>query len=337
MRSIRTLSWPRRPRRIVASRWFLALLACICAAVLAGAALAATVGQETLIDVIFGSQPDPGGLDANGDGVLTVADVLLLPREIPPTPADTPTSTATRTITSTPSPTETPTPTPTVTLSPTPSPTATETPTATPVGLLFDGTVAEFVPHGVGDQLVYKITDPAGKMTIETTIVTSLDTLGNFVLDDQQLDGQKVVKHETQSYSDAITQLFFVGGSDVLRGLSTTCNPLLLRLRMPLIAQEMFSTVSRCTVRRDNTPIGFIDRTDTFTPIEIVDSITVAAGTYTQVVHLGGSTNLNGDMETDEIYFAPGIGAILRLEKHGTFTTRHELSGGTIGGVPVAR
>jgi hypothetical protein len=341
MRSIRTPPWPGPPRRFVSSSALLALLACMCAPAFAGAALAATVGQETLINVIFGSLPDPGGLDANADGVLTVADVLLLPPEIPPTPANTPTRTATRTITSTPTPTETatPTPTPTITLTPTPSPTATVTPTVTPVGLLFDGTIAEFVPHAMGDQLVYKITDPAGKMTIETTIVTSLDALGNFVLDDQRLDGQKVVKHETQSYVDTVTQLFLLGGSDILRGLNTLCNPALLRLRMPVIAQQMFSTTTRCTVRtaNSNTIVGFIDRTDAFTPIEIVDSVTVAAGTYTQVVHLNGSTNLNGDMETDEIYIAPGIGAILQLETHGGFTTRHELSGGMIGGVPVAR
>jgi hypothetical protein len=71
--------------------------------------------------------------------------------------------------------------------------------------------------------------------------------------------------------------------------------------------------------------------------MEIVDSLTVPAGTYSQVVHVHGTTDLSGDLETDEIYIAPGVGAILQLSTAGGQITKHELTGGTIGGQPVSR
>lgn len=111
-----------RARRIVT-----ALLALTCSYTLTSArpVWAATATQETMIEVLFGDAPETDGTDANGDGALTVADVLLLSPEPPPTP------TTTATATSTPLPSFTPTVTPTPTPSPTPSDTPTVTPTAT--------------------------------------------------------------------------------------------------------------------------------------------------------------------------------------------------------------
>jgi hypothetical protein len=337
---------PRRRDRARGQSDFVSRMACALFALLAYTsglafscpAQAATAGQDTLINVLFGSLPDPGGLDANQDGFLSAADLLLLPPD--PTPTSSATRTSTRTPSATPSPTETavPSSTPTPTSSPTPSLTATETSTPTPVGLLFDGTISDLVPHALGDRLVYRVTDPMGRVSTETTLVVT-ETGGAFVVDDLETVEQQPRKHERQSYTDTGSQLFFSGGTDLLRDLRTTCNPPLLRLTMPLIAGETFSTTVRCTVRIASRDIfvGFIDRIDTFTPIELLDSLTVIAGTYASVVHIHGTTNLSGDLESNEIYLAPGVGAILQLSTAGGQTTRRELIDGTIGGVPVAR
>lgn len=281
MRWIRTPTRPCRPRSIVAWPAY-ALLALLAYPYAPRPALAATPSQETLIQALFGDSPATESLDANGDGAVTVADI---------------------------------------------------------VGLLFAGTIAEFVPHAVGDQLVYRVTDPMGTVTTETTLVTSSDVGGAFVVDDQEVNGQQIKKHETQSYTDTGSQLFFGGGTDVLRDLRTACTPPLLRLTTPVVAGQMFSTTVQCEVRIVSRDIfvGFINRTDTFTPIDLVDSVTVPAGTYTQVVHISGTTNLSGDLETDEIYIAPGVGVIKQLSIAGGQTTKHELSVARIGGPPVAR
>lgn len=318
--------------------------------------------QDTLIPVLFGDAADPGGLDANGDGSVTVADIVLLPAEVGATPTATrpvptatatvllPTSTATPlppTATSSPTQTATPTATPTETVTPTPSetPTPSSTPTQTltptPEGLLFAGTISEFVPHGVGDQLVYRVTDPTGRVTTETTTVTSMDDAGGFVLDDLQKNGQQTIKHEMQSYTDTGSQLFFTGYTDTFHNPNTrtVCDPPLLRLTMPLIAGQTFSASVRCQLYllSSGANIGFVDRSDSFTPKDIVESVTVPAGTYTNVVHISGTTNQGGEPETDEFYFEPGTGVVLQLQTFGGKTTRHELTGGTIGGVPVGQ
>ena len=242
---------------------------------------------DTLIQVLFGDLPSTDAEDANGDGTLTIADVLVFG---PP--------------------------------------------------VLFAGTAAEFVPHDLGDQLVYRITDPLGVVSTETTLITSSAAGGVFVLDDQEVDGhQKVIKHETQTYTDTGAQLFFSGGTDEVLKLVTTCSPPLLRLTTPLLAGQMSSTTTHCIVTFSNgVLVGDIDRTDSFTPIDIVDSVTVPAGIYTNAVHVSGHTKLTGGAdETDEFYFVPGIGAILQLSTAGGQTTRHELIGGVIGGVPVGQ
>ena len=299
-----------RPRSEIRSiRWFLSWLLLALAAWLGAPLLAGTItsAQEDLIQVLFGDAADPGDLDANGDGTLTVADILLLGPDI--------------------------TPTPTLTPSPTPSPTET--------GTLFSGTIAELVPHAVGDQLVYQVTDPLGKVTIETTNVLSADAQGGFVVDDQIVSGQQLQSHQQQSYTDTGSQLLFGGFMDLFftPHTTTTCSPPLLRLVTPLVAEQTFSTTVRCDVRFTDSgvSIGFVNRTDTFTPRDLVDSVTVAAGTYTNVVHISGSTDQSGQLETDEFYIAPGVGAVLQLQSFSGQIYRHELIGGTIGGVPVAR
>jgi hypothetical protein len=186
---------------------------------------------------------------------------------------------------------------------------------------------------------VYRVTDPMGQISIETTLVTSTDGAGGFVIDDQAVLDDETTKHEIQSYRDTGIDLFFGGATDVLRDLATVCSPMLLRLTMPVIAGQTSSTTVRCDVRivsRD-IPVGHIDRTDTFTPIERLDSLTVEAGTYAPVIRIQGSTNLSGDVEDNEIYLAPGIGPILQIATASGQVTRRELIDGTIGGQPVAR
>jgi hypothetical protein len=280
----------------------------------ARATLATTPSRGALIPVLFG-EPDPGGLDANGDGVLTVADIILLGPDSTPTPTSTPTST----------------PSPTLTVTATASP--------TPSGLIFAGSVTDLLPHGQGDQLVYRVIDPMGKVVgTETTQVLSSDTNGAFVVDDQEVDThQKVVKHEVQSYTDTGSQLLFHSYSDTV--IRTACDPPLLRLTTPLIVGQTFSTSVRCDVYllSSGAPIGYVDRTDTFTPIELFDSYTVAAGTFSNVVHVSGTTNQGGTPESDEIYLAPGVGPILQLQTFTDQTTTYELTAGTVGGVPVGQ
>jgi hypothetical protein len=259
--------------------------------------LAATTGVDTLIQVLFGDLPASDGVDANGDGAMTVADIVVLAAPVAPTP------------------------------------------TPTPTGLLFAGVVSDLLPHAVGDQLVYQVTDPLGVVTTETTTAVSSDPGGTFVIDDQEVDAhQQVLKHERQSYTDTGTELLFDSYADEVANVVTTCAPPLLRLVMPLIAGQSFSTTIHCSIALpDGTPIGYLDRTDAFTPIEIVDSVAVLAGTFTHVIHITGSTQVVGTgPEAHEIYFVSGVGPILDLATTGGQTTRSELVSGTIGGVPVA-
>ncbi|MFI5394792.1 MAG: hypothetical protein ACHQ9S_04595 [Candidatus Binatia bacterium] len=261
----------------------LALLSCALAPTVARPALASPI-QQTMIQVLFADLPAADGVDANHDGVLTVADI---------------------------------------------------------VGLLFAGTIADLVPHAVGDQLVYRITDPLGGITTETTTATSSDAGGAFVIDDKEVDDhQQVITHEQQSYTDTGSQLLFNSFTDLVNHTNTICNPPspLLRLITPLVAGQTFSTTVNCSVYLSSgVYVGFVPRTDTFAPKEVVDSLTVNAVLYTNVIHVSGTTNQSGDLENDEIYFAPGVGPILQLSTSGGYTTRHELIGGTIGGHPVGQ
>lgn len=298
---------------------------CLYASTFAAPALAAPPSPETFIQILFGDLPDTDGADANGDGAPTVADILLIESGVSPTGTPTPTATPTLTATLTSIPSETPT----------------KTPTPTPIGLLFAGAVAELVPHGVGDKLVYRITDPLSKVTTETTTVISVNMQGGFMVDDKITSGQTLQLRQTQSYTDTGSQLLFNGFTDVffMPATITTCTPPLLRLTSPLIAGQMFFTSVECDVKfaDSGVEIGFVNRTDTFTPKEIVDSVTVPAGTFTSVVHISGTTNQSGALETDEIYVAPGVGPILQLASFSGQVYRHELVSGTIGGHPVGQ
>lgn len=330
--------WSRWPRRIVSRSWWpLVLFICLWA----GRVVADTATQGTLLDVLFGNIPNPGGLDANQDGFLSIADILLLPPDAPRTPSVTPTRTQTRTPTLSPTTTETPTETFTATSTPTPTATATVTETPTPIGLLFDGPISSLIPHSVGDQLVYKVTDPSMKVTTETTTVLSSDVDGNFVVDDRNTAQQTCNRgtHESQLYTDTGTELFFMGGTDLLCGVRAICEPHLLRLKTPVIAGEPHSTSSVCNARivSSGVPAGSIDRIDAFTPLDIVASLTVPAGTFSNVLRFSGTTSLSGEVESDEIYIAPGVGIVLQLATFGGQLTKRELVSGTIGGVPVGQ
>ena len=316
---IGTRTRPPTPHRIIA--WLAcAVLAPLACASPARPALAQTVQQDALIQVLFGELLPTEDLDANHDGTLTVADILLLGPQIPSTP--------------------TPTPTPTVT--PTETETFTPTPSPTQIGTLYSGTIAGLVPHAVGDQLMYRVTDPLSKVTTETTNVASNDSQGGFLVDDQITSGQQLQSQQTQSYTDTGSQLLFNGFTQLSSNppapqTRTTCTPSLLRLTTPLVAEQTFSTTVECDVFfvSNGMKIGFVNRTDTFTPKDVVDSVTVPAGTFTSVVHISGSTNQSGQLETDEIYLAPGVGVILQLATFSDQVYRHELISGTIGGHPV--
>ncbi len=137
MRTSCTSPRPWRPSRLGAALARV-LLAAVAWQLGPCAVLAATPTQATFIEVLFGDLPPSPGDDANGDGALTVADLLLLP----PGDSTTPTPGPTRTVTTTPppgatatlpaSPTATRTATPSPTHTDTPAPTATATLTATP-------------------------------------------------------------------------------------------------------------------------------------------------------------------------------------------------------------
>jgi hypothetical protein len=280
----------RAKRRPTTARWLARLLTVLLAGTAALAfwpgAVAATPTAGTLIQVLFGDLPTGEGYDANGDGAITVADVVL----------------------------------------------------AVPV--LYAGVVSDLVPHAVNDQLVYRVTSP-DMVTTETSTAVSSGPGGEFVIDDEEVDSQQeVLKHQLQSYTDTGTELLYSGYTDDTEPALVnvvTCTPPLLRLVMPLIAGQSFSTTIHCSVTTNGTPTGYVDETDVFTPIDIVDSIEVAAGTFTHVVHISGSRQITGAaLETHEIYFASGVGPILDLMTIGGQTTRSELESGTIGGVPVA-
>jgi hypothetical protein len=264
----------------------LALLACPYIAPSARPVRAAVPSMDTLIQVLFGDLPDTDGVDANGDGALTIADVLPLPR------------------------------------------------------VLFAGPVAEVAPHHVGDQLVYRVTDPMGLVTTETFTVTSSDAQGTFVVDDQVVDSQQhVVLHVSQSYTDAGTMLFSGNSADLLRNVRTVCNPPLLRLTTPIRAGQKSSTTVLCEIRwiTPDVVLGTLKRTDAYTPLDIVDNLSIPAGTYSGVLHITGTTDLSGEHEADEIYIVPGVGTIVQLATFRRKTTRHELVSGTVGGLPVTR
>ena len=205
-------------------------------------------------------------------------------------------------------------------------------------GLLFNGRVTGFFALNLNDALTYRVTDPMGGVTMETVKVYSANSAGGFELNDIQVDSSQMLKNERQEYSNANGRLTYDGDTDFLQQVRSTCTPKLLRLVLPIIAGQMFSTTSTCQVRTlQNLFVGVIQRTDSFMPIEILESLTVPAGTFRHIVHISGSTDAGGFAQTEEAYFAPGIGAVLRLTTAGGDTIRSELVGGTINGHPIGQ
>ncbi len=265
------------------------------------AAVASVERTLTIIEEIFGDQL-PADSDVNGDGAITAADIVA--QELLPAPSSTPTITGT----------------------PTQTPTATPMPTT---GVLFDGTIAQLSPHDVGDTFVYLVTGPAaGQTATQTITVTSSDANGNLLFDLRRTDN----KHETDSYRDTGTQLLFNRSTDLIQQVYTTCSPPILRLQLPLLRRQMFSSASNCitfTVA-DNVFLGVVAVSETYTGKDLLDAMTVMAGTFSNVIRLAHSTTLG--KETDDIYIAPGVGIIRSVNMSGGQTQTLELTSATISG-----
>jgi hypothetical protein len=314
-------------------------LAWLCALMYPQWVAAQTVDLDSLIDRIFGDAP-AGHFDVNRDGQVSAADVVAVlmaaasgPTETPAAmPSDTPTATATIMPTQTRTVTPLISPTPTAT----PPPLETPSPTATPttMGLLFAGSVRDLVPHGVGDTFVYQNTSPTGKVTTETVKITSAQPDGTFVVDDQL-----PTKRQTQTYLDNGTELFLTEEIiDLMNGqpaVRTTCVPALPRLLTPVMAGQEVSTSSKCDnhIVATGQYAGTFQLLETLTPIEAVDSVSVPAGTYRNVVHIGGTRSLGN--EIDDFYLAPGVGVIRRVTQTTAGTTTSELTSATVGSQSV--
>ena len=301
---------------------------------------------EVFENALFDDAPS-NDLDVNGDGKFTVADFVALVVDSAAVPTETskaePTETMTPTPTSTSSPTAVPTPSAPPSLTPTPSSTFSPTATAsasatvgasstpTPNGLLFAGAPSDLVPHGVGDKFIYRMTGPTGTPTTETAEITAVNQDGSFVVKDQQ-----VINLQTQTYQDTGTGVFLLleildpqNGQHLIK---TTCTPTLTRLVVPLIAGQKVSTRSVCSNYdvASGAFIGNFNLVETFLPVDVVPSVSVPAGTFDDVVHIELKRSLGN--ETDEIYFAPGIGLIRRVIQTGAGTTNVELTSATVGG-----
>jgi len=203
--------------------------------------------------------------------------------------------------------------------------------------VLFAGTVSDLVPHAVDDVLVYRVTDSKGKVTTETATTISSEPGGIFMIDDQVLDGEQVTHHEQQVYLDTGAEFSLSGSTDFGTEITVECDPALLHLAMPLIAGQALSTVSQC-LGVAGPSIGLTyRRTDQFTPIELLDSLPVPAGTFAPVIHVRGSMIFLRLEEHDEVYLTPGVGVIFQtaMTSKGELLFMRELLHGTIGGQPI--
>jgi hypothetical protein len=278
--------------------------------------------------------------EVNGDGIVSAADIVLVVQLQGRCSAGTATPSSARTLS--PTPTLSPTlaavsPTTSPVTTSTPPPTGTMTPTATPTtnAALFSGTISDLVPHGLDDTFNYNIMGPGSLNTTETDKIVSVNANGDFTVDLKQGAAEKQDK-----YLDTGTQLFFYEEDGVAPAPATTtpCTPALLRLSMPVTAGQTTSTTSTCTIHYPPPTLPtMFSVTETMTPIELLDELTVAAGTFTNVVHIHGTRSYGN--ETDEVYLAPGVGIIHRVQvqKIGstTQTITTDLSSATVGGQPV--
>ncbi len=207
----------------------------------------------------------------------------------------------------------------------------------TPVGQLYGGSLTALIAHSVDDTLIYQVTTSTTAPVTETAKVIRSDPDGTFVVDVTQAAPSK--KHEQQAYQLSDAEFLFTGLTTLGGGVGTqfgiiTCNPPLIRLARPLVAWAGATTMSKCTLRAlGGAFLGEFTLRETFTAIQVLDSFTVAAGTYAAVIQIMGTRSLGS--ETDEIYISPGVGVILQLATTGGQTTRRELTDGTVGGRSV--
>jgi hypothetical protein len=213
--------------------------------------------------------------------------------------------------------------------SPSPSPSATATPTADPV--LFRGSVAELVPHAVGDRLVYRVTGPGISPATETLEVVGTASGGVF-----RVDLRRDAVHEEQEFRDDGDELRHVAVTNLVRRARSACSPELLQLRLPLVAGEALTTASTCEVRSlKGVYLGRFTQTTTAVPIGVLASLAVPSGTYGPVIQIHGTGTV--DNESSDYYLAPGVGIIRRVTTSNSGTRLRELIDGTVGGVSVRR
>jgi len=222
-----------------------------------------------------------------------------------------------------------PTPTPTV------PPTATaQAGTPTPDGLLFDGDVVDLVPHGEGDQLIYRVTR-SGQSGSSTETRTVVDQVG-VVFFVETREGRK---HEEEEFVDRTTELVLRATDDLDDDVETRCEPPLVQLEMPLFAGDEFSTTASCTLRTipGGVFLGSVPQSNFVVAEDLVPSLTVPAGTYENVVRLSSRFLFQGGEELNEAWLAPGIGIIRQVQTTDVITITRELTDGTIAGESVRR
>ena len=230
-----------------------------------------------------------------------------------------------------------PTPSPTVRRQvPTPTPTGTPLAlgTATPSGLLFGGTVEELVPHGLGDNLIYRVTwSGQNGMTTETRAV--VDQLGAVFV----VATREGSKREEEELVDRGDELVLRATDDLDDNVETRCSPSLVQLETPLFAGDEFSTASQCTLRTipGGVFLGSVPQSNTVVAEDLVASLSVPAGTYENVVRLTSTFKFQGGVEVNETWLAPGIGIVRQLQVTDIVTITRELTDGAVGGESVKR
>jgi len=286
--------------------------------------VAVTVNELVLgVNIALGTAtlPQCASFDANRDGEVTVNELVVA---VGYAAGSCPVAAT---------PTEGPPPTATAPVEPTATP--------TPSDVLFEGPIAALVPHGDGDQLIYRVTE-VGRTT---TVTTETDTISERAGDGTFVVARKSTqKDERQVYVDAGTFLVlrFIENLDVDSRINTTCSPSVRQLETPLRIGQAIESTAICEVRtiQGGKRLGQYRQDTTITPVEILPAATVPAGTYEDVIRLTSVVQFsagNAGGETHDLLIVPGLGIIRdELKSHGTTETR-ELLDGTIGGQSVRR
>lgn len=289
----------------------------------AGVSLSLAIAIDELpvvVGAIFGRHTG-SMVDANHDTILSAADLtgLLRLHLSTATPTPNPTQTA--------SPSETATATATATM-------ALPTATPTPEGVLFAGDVDELFPHGLADTWTFRVNDTA-KPDVTSETVTIAAVAGA----DFDVEIERGAVHEAQEHSAVGSQVVFRSTTDLARQprTRTRCLPALVRLALPLVAGETTSTTSMCEIRLTSNGafLGSFELTETMTPLEILPSVTVPAGTYGPVIRLRGTRSLG--QESNDILLAPGVGIVRRVVTSNQGVRTSELLDGTVAGESVRR